>query len=95
VEKSDKPVLKSSEQNPEPTGIESGTAKLIAQDSLLMLPGSEQKLVAVVESPAREKGMEKDSGDKTGHKIPVKKLDNGLFQDDKEELGMSVFEVSL
>lgn len=44
---------------------------------------------------AREKGMEKDSGDKTGHKIPAKKLDNGLFQDDKEELGMSVFEVSL
>lgn len=85
-EKSDKPVLKSSEQNPEPPGIEGGTAKLIAQDSLLMLPGSEQKLVAVVESPAREKGMEKDSGDKTGHKIPVKKLDNGLFQDDKEEL---------
>lgn len=44
-------MLKSSEQNPEPPGIEGGTAKLIAQDSLLMLPGSEQKLVAVVESP--------------------------------------------
>uniref|UniRef100_A0A915BCS4 Uncharacterized protein n=1 Tax=Parascaris univalens TaxID=6257 RepID=A0A915BCS4_PARUN len=85
-EKSDKPALKSSEQSLEPPGSENGTAKLIAQDSLMMLSGSGQKLVPVLESPAREKGIEKGSGDKAGREVTAKKLDNGLFQDDKEEL---------